>query len=106
MRGQVSGSRRVTGGTGGGTGRTFISIASGGVGGHGGGAGNATPDFAPSPGPGRFDGQAGPVVSWPLGFEILEDMLGAVCSPERQTLVVGTDRLDLQVELLCRDPFG
>lgn len=106
MRGQVSGSRRVTGSAGGGTGRPFINIASSRVGGHRGGAGGATPDFASGPGPGRFEGLAGPVVGWPLGFEVLEDVLGAVGSPEHQCLVVGTNRLNPQVDLLNCDVGG
>jgi hypothetical protein len=78
----------VTSGTGGGTGRTFICIASGGVGGDCGGTCLAHPYFAPRPCSRRLDSFPRAVIARILLLEMREYVLGAVGGPERQRSLV------------------
>ncbi len=84
VAGHVRGSSRVTGGAGGGAGRTFIGGAGGGVGGNCRVARLAALDLTTRPCARGFDGFARPVVFRVLLLEVREHMLGADGGPERQ----------------------
>jgi len=80
----VGGSGGVTGGTGGGAGRTCIGVAGGGVGGKCGGARRAAFYLTPHPGTRRFNGFARPVVMRALLLKEWQHMFGALGGPERK----------------------
>lgn len=88
VSGNMSGCGSMTGGPGGSSGRSVISIAGGGVGAECCGARYAALDFATGPSASGFDGFARAVVFRINLLEEREDVLGAIGGPERQCPVV------------------